>query len=235
MRRATRCFAAGGSCGTARAASSTPRRPPSAYALATSDDERALEIAASHPGVRAGRRRAASSRSPRRTSALDALVLALGDARVAIRRLELLVSPLESMFFALTLRAAPRSSRARARASCAEQRVRSATPRARHERARLRAPPRDGPSAPLGGEAVSRRLPGPSCSKLFAQLATPAARARLRARPVRVRGRAADPERHPVRRAVRRLGPLLRVRDLARRPRLRRHRGGSRDRRRARG
>ena len=33
---------------------------------------------------------------------LDALVLALGDARVIIRRLELLVSPLESMFFALT-------------------------------------------------------------------------------------------------------------------------------------
>ena len=29
-------------------------------------------------------------------------VLALGDARVVIRRLELLVSPLESMFFALT-------------------------------------------------------------------------------------------------------------------------------------
>ena len=29
-------------------------------------------------------------------------MLALGDARVAIRRLELLVSPLESMFFALT-------------------------------------------------------------------------------------------------------------------------------------
>jgi hypothetical protein len=33
---------------------------------------------------------------------VDALVLALGDARVVIRRLELLVSPLESMFFALT-------------------------------------------------------------------------------------------------------------------------------------
>ena len=29
-------------------------------------------------------------------------MLALGDARVIIRRLELLVSPLESMFFALT-------------------------------------------------------------------------------------------------------------------------------------
>jgi hypothetical protein len=33
--------------------------------------------------------------------AIDALVLALGDERVVIRRLELVVSPLESMFFAL--------------------------------------------------------------------------------------------------------------------------------------
>ena len=33
---------------------------------------------------------------------LDRYVLALGDARIAIRRLELRVSPLESMFFALT-------------------------------------------------------------------------------------------------------------------------------------
>jgi len=76
--------------------------PVSAYALSTSDDERALEIAAVHGGVRA-------KRSPKGGLALaapreqvDALVLALGDARVVIRRLELLVSPLESMFFALT-------------------------------------------------------------------------------------------------------------------------------------
>ena len=33
---------------------------------------------------------------------MDELVAALGDARVLIRRLELVVSPLESMFFALT-------------------------------------------------------------------------------------------------------------------------------------
>ena len=33
---------------------------------------------------------------------LDEFVFALGDARVAIRRLDLLVSPLETMFFALT-------------------------------------------------------------------------------------------------------------------------------------
>ena len=33
---------------------------------------------------------------------MDELVGALGDARMLIRRLELVVSPLESMFFALT-------------------------------------------------------------------------------------------------------------------------------------
>ena len=37
-----------------------------------------------------------------RTGALDPYVLELGHAEVAIRRLELLISPLESMFFALT-------------------------------------------------------------------------------------------------------------------------------------
>src|SRR5207244_1463982 len=36
------------------------------------------------------------------TGGLDEYVLALGRAGVAVRRLELLVSPLESMFFALT-------------------------------------------------------------------------------------------------------------------------------------
>lgn len=76
--------------------------PASAYALGTSDDERALAIARTEPGVTA-------SRSPQdgltvavEEGCLDRLVLALGDARVAVRRLELLVSPLESMFFALT-------------------------------------------------------------------------------------------------------------------------------------
>jgi ABC-2 type transport system ATP-binding protein len=75
--------------------------PPSAYAVVTSDDARALDIGR-HAGVR-------TQPSPRggfalaaQPSELDALVLALGDARVIIRRLELLVSPLESMFFALT-------------------------------------------------------------------------------------------------------------------------------------
>ncbi len=76
--------------------------PASAYELTTSDDARALELAHRHDGVRV-------QASPRgglvltaRQGPLDRFVLALGDARVAVRRLELRVSPLESMFFALT-------------------------------------------------------------------------------------------------------------------------------------
>ncbi len=75
--------------------------PASAFHLLTSDDAHALRIAAGHAGVR-------SQPSPRgglaltvRPGCLDSYVLALGEARVAVRRLELRVSPLESMFFAL--------------------------------------------------------------------------------------------------------------------------------------
>jgi ABC-2 type transport system ATP-binding protein len=85
------------------AAQLVAQAPGSAYGLHTSDDARALQVAAAIPGVRAGR-------SPRghlavtvvQEGSLDALVLALGEARVAVRRLELVVSPLESMFFALS-------------------------------------------------------------------------------------------------------------------------------------
>jgi ABC-2 type transport system ATP-binding protein len=76
--------------------------PASAYALATGDDDRALEIVAAHAGVRAQRAPHGGLALAARPGSLDAVVLALGDARVVIRRLELLVSPLESMFFALT-------------------------------------------------------------------------------------------------------------------------------------
>ena len=76
--------------------------PASAYALATSDDELALQIAADHAGVRAGRSRRGELALSVREGCLDEFVFALGDARVAIRRLDLLVSPLETMFFALT-------------------------------------------------------------------------------------------------------------------------------------
>lgn len=76
--------------------------PASAYALATNDDDRAAAIAAELPGVRAERSRRGGLVVAGQPARLDALVLALGDARVVIRRLEQLVSPLESMFFALT-------------------------------------------------------------------------------------------------------------------------------------
>jgi ABC-2 type transport system ATP-binding protein len=76
--------------------------PASAYALRTSDDERALAIANGGSGLRAGR--AADGRLTifADDATLDRFVVALGTAGVAVRRLELLVSPLESMFFALS-------------------------------------------------------------------------------------------------------------------------------------
>ena len=90
--------------------------PVSAYALATSDDDRAAEIAAEHArfGVRVARSPRRGLRVAGAPERLDALVLAIGDARVAIRRLELLVSPLESMFFALTSNEAPGARHAEA-------------------------------------------------------------------------------------------------------------------------
>ena len=93
--------------------------PASAYSLATSDDEHALEIAELHPGVRARRSRTGELELEIKEHELDSYVLALGQEGVAVRRLELRLSPLESMFFALTGDAAqqraelPRSDEAR--------------------------------------------------------------------------------------------------------------------------
>jgi ABC-2 type transport system ATP-binding protein len=89
------------------AAELVTQAPASAYALVTSDDEQALRIAADQVGVRAGRSRQGELALAVHEGYLDAFVLALGDARVAIRRLDLLVSPLEAMFFALTSDGAP--------------------------------------------------------------------------------------------------------------------------------
>jgi ABC-2 type transport system ATP-binding protein len=75
--------------------------PVSAFALATSDDERALRLAAEHPGVRAQVSPCGGLALTARSGQLDDYVLGLADARIAVRRLELRVSPLESMFFAL--------------------------------------------------------------------------------------------------------------------------------------
>lgn len=77
--------------------------PGSVYALATSDDDRALRVADDHPRLEADRVTGASEiRLVVEPGALDDYVLALGNAGVAVRRLELLVSPLKTMFFALT-------------------------------------------------------------------------------------------------------------------------------------
>jgi ABC-2 type transport system ATP-binding protein len=76
--------------------------PGSAYALVTSDDARALEVAGGQPGLSAGRLRNGRIAITVDDEGLDSFVLALAHAEVAVRRLDLLVSPLESMFFALT-------------------------------------------------------------------------------------------------------------------------------------
>jgi ABC-2 type transport system ATP-binding protein len=84
--------------------------PGSAYRLKTSDDERARALAAQHSGVEVLHGRPGSDlRIAVAREALDPFVLDLGRAGVAVRRLELLLSPLESMFFALTGEADPGS------------------------------------------------------------------------------------------------------------------------------
>ena len=76
--------------------------PGSAYLLITSDDQRALRIAATHAGAVAMPAPNGGLSLTIDDEGLDAYMLALGHADVAVRRLELVVSPLESMFFALT-------------------------------------------------------------------------------------------------------------------------------------
>jgi ABC-2 type transport system ATP-binding protein len=76
--------------------------PASAYALGTSDDALARRIAEEHAGIRPGRLQEGGLAITVDPGSLDGFVMALAAAGVAVRRLELLVSPLESMFFALT-------------------------------------------------------------------------------------------------------------------------------------
>jgi ABC-2 type transport system ATP-binding protein len=76
--------------------------PASAYRLLTSDDRRALELAAERPGVRATPHGDGGLELSVEEGQLDPYVLAMGSAGIAVRRLELLVSPVEAMFFALT-------------------------------------------------------------------------------------------------------------------------------------
>ncbi len=76
--------------------------PASAYRMLTSNDDRALAVAERHPGVGALAAEGGGLELTVEEGRLDAYVLALGSAEVAIRRLELLASPVETMFFALT-------------------------------------------------------------------------------------------------------------------------------------
>jgi ABC-2 type transport system ATP-binding protein len=76
--------------------------PSASYRLATSDDRRALEIAGRWPGVHAIPAPTGGLEVTLEGGSLDPFVFDLGDARVAVRCLEVLVTPLESMFFALT-------------------------------------------------------------------------------------------------------------------------------------
>jgi ABC-2 type transport system ATP-binding protein len=76
--------------------------PASAYHMQTSDDVRAVELAERQQGVRASPSDRGGVALAVDLGALDSYVLALGSAGVAVRGLELLVSPVESMFFALT-------------------------------------------------------------------------------------------------------------------------------------
>src|SRR5436190_3020890 len=78
--------------------------PPSGYRLSTSDDRRALALAREQPGVQAQASPNGGLTMTAAGSAMDSLVLALGRSGIVIRRLELTMSPLESMFFALTER-----------------------------------------------------------------------------------------------------------------------------------
>ncbi len=79
----------------------------SAYRLMTSDDDRALQLAEHQRGVGAVAPERGGLELTVDHGALDAYVLALGSAGIAVRRLELLASPVESMFFALTSEPAP--------------------------------------------------------------------------------------------------------------------------------
>ena len=76
--------------------------PASGYALNTSDDRRALTIAEQHRGIALKRAEGGALQLWAERECLDSYVIALGRDGVAVRRLELRVSPLEEMFFELT-------------------------------------------------------------------------------------------------------------------------------------
>jgi ABC-2 type transport system ATP-binding protein len=78
------------------------RAPASDYAMVTSDDRRALEIGLEHAGIEVRPIDDGGLLLRADEGRLDPYVVALGRTGIAIRQLELRVSPLESMFFELT-------------------------------------------------------------------------------------------------------------------------------------
>jgi ABC-2 type transport system ATP-binding protein len=76
--------------------------PAPAHRMWTSDDDRAQDVAGSLPAVAAVRDPAGWLMVSAEAASLDAYVVALGQAGVAVRRLEPLMTALESMFLELT-------------------------------------------------------------------------------------------------------------------------------------
>ncbi len=76
--------------------------PASEYHLVTGDDRRALTLAGGRPQLIARTASRGGIEIAAQPEALDDLVFALADARIAVRRLEQLVGPLEAMFHTLT-------------------------------------------------------------------------------------------------------------------------------------
>ncbi len=82
------------------AAAMRARAGASSWRLGTSDDTRALDLAEGRPGLTVARGAAGLTVTTAQQQ-LDAYVLALGSAGVAVRSLELALGPLEAMFFEL--------------------------------------------------------------------------------------------------------------------------------------
>ena len=76
--------------------------PAPAHVVWTSDDDRAAALAERSHALSALRGTSGGITLKAETPALDEFVIALGREGIAVRRLELLMSPLESMFFELT-------------------------------------------------------------------------------------------------------------------------------------
>ena len=156
-------IARGGSSGRAPPAALEAQAPGSVTCWSTSDDARALRLAGGRRGCRPHRTRRGGLRLGVDRGALDALRARARARGLAVRRLELMVSPLESMFFTLTSDgAAPSLARLEPSESEAALAAVSAV-----------APP----LASLAGDAGARRiaagratLRAPSCASSCAQL-----------------------------------------------------------------